>query len=139
MTEKFYVAIENGRNMRSAKISLSRQRFQCYNKQFSQQQSLKKKICQDIFRVCRDTEFNLSNASQQDFVVTKKTFVTTTDPFYCENSVTTKVEKKHKRMSQHSIEYCNKVEELEEETSVTTKDKEERTEDCREKEIYVAT
>ena len=49
-------------------------------------------------------------------------------------------------MSQYSKECCNKVEELEKETSVATKenyvltkDEEERTEDCRDKEIYVVT
>ena len=46
-----------------------------------------------------------------------------------EISVATKVEKNHKRMSQYSTECCNKVEELEEETSVATKDEEERIED----------
>ena len=58
----------------------------------------------------------------------------------------TKVEKNHKRMSQYNKECCNKVEELEEETSVTkkenyvqTKDEEDKTKDCRNKEIYVAT
>ena len=54
-------------------------------------------------------------------------------------SVTTKVDKNHQSMSQHSKECCNKVEELEEENYVTTKDEEERTEDCHDKEIYVAT
>ena len=59
--------------------------------------------------------------------------------------VTTRVENNNKTMSQHSKECCNKVEELVEETSiatkenyVVTKDEEERTEDCRDKEIYVA-
>ena len=62
-----------------------------------------------------------------------------------EISVATKVEKNHKSMSQHSKEWYNKVEELEEETSVATKenyvvtkDENERPEDCRDKEIYVA-
>ena len=51
--------------------------------------------------------------------------------------VVTKVDKNHKRMSQQNKECCNKVEELEEETSVTTeenyvatKDEEERIEEC---------
>ena len=56
-----------------------------------------------------------------------------------EFSVATKVEKNHKRISQHSKECCNKVEELKEETSVATKDEEERIEDCCNKETYVAT
>ena len=51
----------------------------------------------------------------------------------------TKGEKNHKRMSQHSKECCNKVEDLEEETSVATKDEKERTKNCHDKEIYVAT
>ena len=58
----------------------------------------------------------------------------------------TKVEKNHKRMSQHSKGCCNKVEELEEETFfmkkenyVTTKEEEERTKDCSDKKIYVMT
>ena len=55
-----------------------------------------------------------------------------------EISVATKVEKNHQSMSQHSKEGCNKVEELEKETYVMTKDEEERTEDCHDKEIYVA-
>ena len=49
-------------------------------------------------------------------------------------------------MSQHSKECCNKVEELEEENYVATKEnyvaakeKDERIEDCHDKEIYVAT
>ena len=42
-------------------------------------------------------------------------------------------------MSQHSKEYCNKVEELEEETSAATKDEEDRIKDYRDKEIYVTT
>ena len=42
-------------------------------------------------------------------------------------------------MSQHSKECCNKVEEMEEKNYVATKDEEERTEDCHDKEIYVAT
>ena len=49
-------------------------------------------------------------------------------------------------MSQHSKECCKKVEELEEETFVTTEenyvltnDEKERIEDCCDKEIYVAT
>ena len=45
--------------------------------------------------------------------------------------VVTKVEKNHKKMSQHSKECCNKVEELEAEIYVATKDEEERTTDCR--------
>ena len=60
--------------------------------------------------------------------------------------VVTKVEKNHKIMLQHSKECCNKVEELEEETSVVTKgnyvatkDEEERIKDCRNKENYVVT
>ena len=44
-----------------------------------------------------------------------------------EISVVTKVEKNHQSMSQHSKECCNKVEELEEETFVATKDEDERT------------
>ena len=36
--------------------------------------------------------------------------------------VVTKVDKNHKRMSQYSKECCNKVEELEEETSVITEE-----------------
>ena len=55
-----------------------------------------------------------------------------------EISVATKVEKNHKRMSQHSKDRCNKVEDLEEETFVAIKDEEKRLEDCRDKEIYVA-
>ena len=43
-----------------------------------------------------------------------------------EISVMTKVEKNHKRKLQQSKECCNKVEELEEETYVATKDEEER-------------
>ena len=57
-----------------------------------------------------------------------------------EISVVTEVEKNHKRMLHHSKECCNKVEELEEETYVTTKenyvatkDEEERTKDCRDR------
>ena len=57
-----------------------------------------------------------------------------------EISVATKVEKNHHILSQHRKECCNKVEELEEETFVTTKenyvvtkDEEERTKDCRDK------
>ena len=42
-------------------------------------------------------------------------------------------------MSQHIKECCNKVEDMEEKNYVATKDEEERTEDCHDKEIYVAT
>ena len=56
-----------------------------------------------------------------------------------EISVMTKVEKNHQSMLQHIKECCNKVEELEEETSIAAKDEEERTEDCHDKEIYVMT
>ena len=49
-------------------------------------------------------------------------------------------------MSQHSKECCNKVEELKaekfvtiKENSITTKDEEERTEDCRDNVFYVTT
>ena len=56
-----------------------------------------------------------------------------------EISVATKVEKNHQSMSQHSKEGCNKVEELEKKTYVVIKDEEETTEDCHDKEIYVAT
>ena len=59
--------------------------------------------------------------------------------------VATKVEKNHKIMLQHRKECCNKVEELEEETSivtkenqVTTKDEEDRIEDYHDKEIYLS-
>ena len=76
-TKENYVAIENGRERRQAKTSLSQQRFQCCNKQFNQQQRSKKEICRNIFRVCRDTKFNLSNARQQDYVATKKRSVAT--------------------------------------------------------------
>ena len=54
-----------------------------------------------------------------------------------EISVSIKVEKSHKRMLQHSKEFCNKVEELEKETSISTKDEEKITEDYRGKKIYV--
>ena len=33
---------------------------------------------------CCDKKFSLSSASQQDFVMTKKKFVATTDPWYYE-------------------------------------------------------
>ena len=39
--EKFYVATENGRDMRLTKTSMSRQRLQCCNKQFIQRLGLK--------------------------------------------------------------------------------------------------
>ena len=55
------------------------------------------------------------------------------------NSVAKKVEKNHNIMSQHSKECCNKVEKLEEETSIATRDEEEGTKDCIDKEIYVVT
>ena len=41
-------------------------------------------------------------------------------------------------MSQHSKECCNKVEDLKGENYVSTKEEEERTEGCRDKEIFVA-
>ena len=58
----------------------------------------------------------------------------------------TEIEKNHKSLSQHNKECCNKVEELEAENSVTTKenyaatkDEEERTEDYRDSVFYVVT
>ena len=58
----------------------------------------------------------------------------------------TKVKKNHQIMSQHSKECWNKVGDLEEETSIAkkenyvmTKDENERTEDCRNKKIYIVT
>ena len=73
------------------------------------------------------------NLSQQHIHVTIRNSVTTE-----EISFTTNV-KNHQSMSQHSKECCNKVEEMEEENYVATKDEERRTEDCRDKEIYVST
>ena len=83
-TKNFSIAIENGRDMRTAKTSLSRQRFQCCNKQFNQRQSSKNKICCDIFRVCHDIEFSLNSVSQQDSVAKKKKYVGAKNPCYYE-------------------------------------------------------
>ena len=76
--------------MRQAKTSLSQQIFQSCNKQFSQRQRSNKEICHDIFRVCRDTEFSLSSARQQDYVVTKKGSIATTAHATVRNFVTKK-------------------------------------------------
>ena len=99
--------------MRPAKTSLSRQRFQCCNKQFSQRQSSKNKICRDIF---------VATHSSVSIVKANKTLLRQQIIATVRNSVVTKVENNHKIMSQHSKECCNKVEELEEETSVVTKE-----------------
>ena len=60
--------------------------------------------------------------------------------------VAIEIEKNHKSMSQHSKECCNKVEELEvqnsvatKENSVATEDEDEIIEECRESVFYVAT
>ena len=117
--------------MKPAKISLLLQGFPCYNKQSSQQQRSKKKICHDIFRVYRDTEFCLSNARQQDYVATKKKSVATTNHATIKNVIAIKesiiaikIEENHKIKSQHRKECCNKVKELEAKSSVATEDEE---------------
>ena len=60
--------------------------------------------------------------------------------------VATKIENNHKSMSQHRKECCNKVEEMEAEISIVTKenyvateDEENITEDCQDSLFYVAT
>ena len=85
--------------------------------------------------------------------MTKKKSVETIDPSISKKRCRNKrkyyhdrIEKNQKSMSQHRKECCNKVEEMEAESSVvtkenyvTTKDEDERTEDCHDNIFYVAT
>ena len=93
-TKENYVATENGREVKKAKTILSRQRFQCCNKQFSQRQRSKKEICRDIFRVCCDTEFNLL-AVQDNKTMSRqrKGLLRQQQHAIVRNSIVTKVEK----------------------------------------------
>ena len=118
-TEKFYVVIENGREMRGAKASWSRQGIKRCNKKFSQKQGLKKimlrhgkslsqqrvqsqqykatQLCRDKEKVCRDNKSMLlgETLSRQRESLSRQNLRITT-----------------KRMLQHSRDCCNKVEEL---------------------------
>ena len=134
MTTDNSIATKNSRTMRPAKTNLSRQRISMLQQTVQPATKTKEDYVATFTKDCCDTEFSLSSASQQDSVATK------------EISVMTKVEKNHQSMSQHIKECYNKVEELEEETSVATKEnyvttkyEDERIEDCLDKEIYVAT
>ena len=110
MTTDNSVATKNSKTMRPAKTNLSRQRISMLQQIVQPTTKTKEDYVATFTKDFRDIEFSLSSASQQDSVATK------------EISVMTKVEKNHQIMSQHIKECYNKVEELEEETSVAIKE-----------------
>ena len=63
-TKEDYAAIENGRGLRQAKITLLRKIFQSYNKQVQKATKIKEDYVAISTEDCHDTKFNLISASQ---------------------------------------------------------------------------
>ena len=70
--------------MRPAKTNLSQQRISMLQQIVQPTTKTNEDYVETFTKDCRDTEFSLSSASQQDFVATKKKYALTTDPCYCE-------------------------------------------------------